>query len=141
MTSDLTLKAIRAHIQAHASAELALLDIYIDGDQFEILPPFLDLTITGSKEHEVLRGVIEFSVQARIATVPRSSDGTSTDITSAMSDQLYDILGGYETIVSWSDTNITDLRIFHVGDYGMETTADNDITISMITFTVTSCKL
>lgn len=141
MTSDLTLQAIKDYLADTTTGDLALLEVFIDGDHDEVIPPFIDLTITGSKEHDILRGVLEFSVQARIATVPRETDGTPSTTVRSMGERLYGILGDYGAIVSWAESNLSNLRIFHVGDYGMETNADNDITISMLTFTVTSCKI
>lgn len=145
MTSDLILAALKEYIAYQADVlgftELADLDVYIEGDQTELAPPFIDLTVTGSKEHEVLRGVIDFSVQCRIATVPRSTDGTTAAATRTLAEQLYDVLGDYESLVIWSDTENITSRIFHATDYEMQTEADSDIRVSIINFTVTGCKL
>jgi hypothetical protein len=145
MTSDLILAALKDYIAFQADVldftELADLDVFIEGDQSELNPPFIDLTVTGSKEHEVLRGVIDFSVQARIATVPRATNGTSAAATRTLAEQLYDVLGDYESLVIWSDTENETSRIFHATDYEMQTEADSDIRVSIINMTVTGCKL
>jgi hypothetical protein len=117
------------------------LDIFIDGDQSVIEPPAIKLTITGSKEHEVLRGVIDFSIAAQLGTVPRANGGTTLADKDELEDQFYDLLGDVVTLLAWSEADNTLTRIFDARDFELETSADNDTTISQISFTLTGCKI
>lgn len=145
MTSDLILSALKSFIAYQAGedelAELLELDVFVEGDDSDLLPPFVDLKVTGSKEHEVLRGVLDLSITARIATIPRDADGTNEADARQLNEQLYCVLGNYDSLVSWANDNATDCKIFHATDYGMQTDADADTRVSTITFTVTGCKI
>ena len=141
MTSTLILKSLKNYIADNAIGDLADLDVFIDGDQSLIEPPAIKLTITGSKEHEVLRGVIDFSIAAQLGTVPRVNGGTTLAEKDELEEQFYDLLGDVVTLLAWSEADNTLTRIFDARDFELETSADNDTTISQITFTLTGCKI
>lgn len=141
MTSTLALRSLKNYITANAIDELADLPIHIDGDQDEIIPPAIKLTTTGSKEHEVLRGVFDFSISAQLGTIPRDNDGSSVEEKDALEDQFYCLLGDVTGLLAWSDANNTITKIFDVRELELETSADNDITISEIKLTLTGCKI
>jgi len=112
MTSTLILKSLKNYITDNAIGDLADLDIFIDGDQSVIEPPAIKLTITGSKEHEVLRGVIDFSIAAQLGTVPRANGGTTLAEKDELEEQFYDLLGDVVTLLAWSEADNTLTRIF-----------------------------
>jgi hypothetical protein len=141
MTSTLILESLKNYIADNAIGDLADLDIFIDGDQSLIEPPAIKLTITGSKEHEVLRGVIDFSIAAQLGTVPRVNGGTTLAEKDELEEQFYDLLGDVVTLLTWSEADNTLTRIFDARDFELETSADNDTTISQISFTLTGCKI
>jgi hypothetical protein len=141
MTSTLILKSLKNYITDNAIGDLAVLDVFIDGDQSLIEPPAIKLTITGSKEHEVLRGVIDFSIAAQLGTVPRANGGTTLAEKNELEDQFYNLLGDVVTLLAWSEADNTLTRIFDARDFELETSADNDTTISQISFTLTGCKI
>ena len=141
MTSTLILKSLKNYIADNAIGDLADLAIFIDGDQSVIEPPAIKLTITGSKEHEVLRGVIDFSIAAQLGTVPRVNGGTTLADKDELEDQFYDLLGDVTALLTWSEADNTLTKIFDVRDFELETSADNDTTISQISFTLTGCKI
>jgi hypothetical protein len=133
MTTDIALSTLKTYIDEHISDDI---DVHIAGDIQELLAPFIDITTEGSEEHEVLRGVLDISVRMRIATIPRDENTGR-----AIADELYDIIGDPQALISWTDDNIDDLRIFDARGYEMETRADSDLTMSEITFTLTACKI
>lgn len=133
MTTDIALSVLKTYIEENIFEDI---DIHIAGDITELIAPFIDITTDGSEEHEVLRGVLNISVRMRIATIPRESNTGR-----ALADELYDIIGDPQSLIDWTDENIEDLRIFDAREYEMETRAENDLTISEITFTLTACKL
>jgi hypothetical protein len=141
MTSTLILKSLKNYIADNAIGDLADLDVFIDGDQSVIEPPAIKLTVTGSKEHEVLRGVIDFSIAAQLGTVPRANGGTTLAEKNELEDQFYNLLGDVVTLLAWSEADNTLTRIFDARDFELETSADNDTTISQISFTLTGCKI
>jgi hypothetical protein len=141
MTSTLILESLKNYIADNAIGDLADLDVFIDGDQSVIEPPAIKLTVTGSKEHEVLRGVIDFSIAAQLGTVPRANGGTTLAEKDELEEQFYDLLGDVVTLLSWSEADNTLTRIFDARDFELETSADNDTTISQISFTLTGCKI
>jgi len=141
MTSTLILESLKNYIADNAIGDLADLDVFIDGDQSLIEPPAIKLTITGSKEHEVLRGVIDFSIAAQLGTVPRVNGGTTLAEKDELEEQFYDLLGDVVTLLTWSEADNTLTRIFDARDFELETSADNDTTISQISFTLTGCKI
>jgi hypothetical protein len=141
MTSTLILESLKNYIADNAIGDLADLDVFIDGDQSVIEPPAIKLTVTGSKEHEVLRGVIDFSIAAQLGTVPRVNGGTTLAEKDELEDQFYDLLGDVVTLLAWSEADNTLTRIFDARDFELETSADNDTTISQISFTLTGCKI
>jgi hypothetical protein len=141
MTSTLILESLKNYIADNAIGDLADLDVFIDGDQSVIEPPAIKLTITGSKEHEVLRGVIDFSIAAQLGTVPRANGGTTLAEKNELEDQFYNLLGDVVTLLAWSEADNTLTRIFDARDFELETSADNDTTISQISFTLTGCKI
>jgi len=141
MTSTLILESLKNYIADNAIGNLADLDVFIDGDQSVIEPPAIKLTVTGSKEHEVLRGVIDFSIAAQLGTVPRVNGGTTLAEKDELEEQFYDLLGDVVTLLAWSEADNTLTRIFDARDFELETSADNDTTISQISFTLTGCKI
>ena len=141
MTSTLILESLKNYIADNAIGDLADLDVFIDGDQSVIEPPAIKLTVTGSKEHEVLRGVIDFSIAAQLGTVPRVNAGTTLAEKDELEEQFYDLLGDVVTLLAWSEADNTLTRIFDARDFELETSADNDTTISQISFTLTGCKI
>jgi hypothetical protein len=141
MTSTLILESLKNYIADNAIGDLADLDVFIDGDQSVIEPPAIKLTVTGSKEHEVLRGVIDFSIAAQLGTVPRVNGGTTLAEKDELEEQFYDLLGDVVTLLAWSEADNTLTRIFDARDFELETSADNDTTISQISFTLTGCKI
>jgi hypothetical protein len=141
MTSTLILESLKNYIADNAIGDLANLDVFIDGDQSVIEPPAIKLTVTGSKEHEVLRGVIDFSIAAQLGSVPRANGGTTLAEKDELEEQFYDLLGDVVTLLAWSEADNTLTRIFDARDFELETSADNDTTISQISFTLTGCKI
>ena len=141
MTSTLILESLKNYIADNAIGDLADLDVFIDGDQSVIELPAIKLTVTGSKEHEVLRGVIDFSIAAQLGTVPRVNGGTTLAEKDELEEQFYDLLGDVVTLLAWSEADNTLTRIFDARDFELETSADNDTTISQISFTLTGCKI
>lgn len=141
MTSTLILESLKNYIVDNAIGDLADLNVFIDGDQSVIEPPAIKLTVTGSKEHEVLRGVVDFSIAAQLGTVPRANGGTTLAEKDELEDQFYDLLGDVVTLLAWSEADNTLTRIFDARDFELETSADNDTTISQISFTLTGCKI
>lgn len=141
MTSTLILKSLKNYITDNAIGELADLDIFIDGDQSTIEPPAIKLAITGSKEHEVLRGVFDFSIAAQLGTVPRENDGTTLAEKDELEEQFYDLIGDVTALLAWSETDNALTKIFDLREFELETSADNDTTISQISFTLTGCKI
>jgi hypothetical protein len=141
MTSTLILESLKNYIADNAIGDLADLNVFIDGDQSVIEPPAIKLTVTGSKEHEVLRGVIDFSIAAQLGTVPRANGGTTLAEKDELEEQFYDLLGDVVTLLAWSEADNTLTRIFDARDFELETSADNDTTISQISFTLTGCKI
>jgi hypothetical protein len=141
MTSTLILESLKNYIADNAIGDLANLDVFIDGDQSVIEPPAIKLTVTGSKEHEVLRGVIDFSIAAQLGSVPRANGGTTLAEKDELEEQFYDLLGDVVTLLAWSESDNTLTRIFDARDFELETSADNDTTISQISFTLTGCKI
>jgi hypothetical protein len=133
MTTDLAIAEIKNYLTEYLAEEI---DIFLAGDIEDLIAPFIDITTTGSSEHEVLRGVLDISVRLRVATIPREENTGR-----AIADQLYDVIGNSEQLVAWSDANNTTTRFFNAREYEMETRAENDLTISEITFTLTACKL
>jgi hypothetical protein len=133
MTTDLAIAEIKNYLIEYLDEEI---DIYIAGDIEDLIAPFIDITTTGSSEHEVLRGVLEINVRLRVATIPRVENTGR-----AIADELYDVIADSVQLIAWSDENNTTTRFFNAREYEMETRAENDMTISEITFTLTACKL
>lgn len=133
MTTDLAIAEIKNYLNEYLDEEI---DIYIAGDIEDLIAPFIDITTTGSSEHEVLRGVLEINVKLRVATIPRVENTGR-----AIADELYDVIADSVQLIAWSDENNTTTRFFNAREYEMETRAENDMTISEITFTLTACKL
>lgn len=133
MTTDLAIAEIKNYLIEYLDEEI---DIYIAGDIEDLIAPFIDITTTGSSEHEVLRGVLEINVKLRVATIPRVENTGR-----AIADELYDVIADSVQLIAWSDENNTTTRFFNAREYEMETRAENDMTISEITFTLTACKL
>jgi hypothetical protein len=133
MTTDLAIAEIKNYLIDYLDEEI---DIYIAGDIEDLIAPFIDITTTGSSEHEVLRGVLEINVRLRVATIPRVENTGR-----AIADELYDVIADSVQLIAWSDENNTTTRFFNAREYEMETRAENDMTISEITFTLTACKL
>jgi hypothetical protein len=133
MTTDLAIAEIKNYLIEYLDEEI---DIYIAGDIEDLIAPFIDITTTGSSEHEVLRGVLEINVRLRVATIPRVENTGR-----AIADELYDVIADSVQLIAWSDENNTTSRFFNAREYEMETRAENDMTISEITFTLTACKL
>jgi len=141
MISTLILQSIKNYIAENSTGELADLDIFIDGDQSLIEPPAIKITVTGSKEHEVLRGVFNFSIAAQLGTVPRTNDGTTLAEKDELEEQFYDLLGDVTALLSWSESDNTITKIFDLREFELETTAENDTRVSQISFTLTGCKI
>jgi len=141
MTSTLILQSLKNYITENATDELADLPIHIDGDQTEITPPAIKLTITGSKEHEVLRGVFDFSISAQLGTVPRTNGGTTLAEKDELEAQFYDLIGDVTALLGWSESDNTITRIFDLRDFDLETSAEDNLRISQIAFTLPGCKL
>jgi hypothetical protein len=80
--------------------------------------------------------VLEINVRLRVATIPRVENTGR-----AIADELYDVIADSVQLIAWSDENNTTTRFFNAREYEMETRAENDMTISEITFTLTACKL
>lgn len=133
MTTDLAIAEIKNYLIEYLDEEI---DIYIAGDIEDLIAPFIDITTTGSSEHEVLRGVLEINVKLRVATIPRVENTGR-----AIADELYDVIADSVQLVAWSNENNTTTTFFNAREYEMETRAENDLTISEITFTLTACKL
>jgi hypothetical protein len=133
MTTDLAIDEIKNYLIEYLDEGI---DIYIAGDIEDLIAPFIDITTTGSSEHEVLRGVLEINVKLRVATIPRVENTGR-----AIVDELYDVIADSVQLIAWSDENNTTTRFFNAREYEMETRAENDMTISEITFTLTACKL
>jgi hypothetical protein len=133
MTTDLAIAEIKNYLIEYLDEEI---DIFIAGDIEDLIAPFIDITTTGSSEHEVLRGVLEINVKLRVATIPRIENTGR-----AIADELYDVIADSAQLIAWSDENNTTTKFFNAREYEMETRAENDMTISEITFTLTACKL
>jgi len=145
MTSTLILKAIKAYIAFQADlldyAALLALPVYIDGDDDLLKPAYIDITCTGTDEHEVLRGVYEHGITASIITIPCSEEGTTVAQKDTLEAQLYNILADNDSFVGWSDDENLTSKIFQVREFDMNTEADDEVRASKISFTLTGCKI
>ncbi len=131
MTSTLILTALREYI----AETIDDVEISIDGDAEQLDPTYIELTCSGTREHEILRGVLELGISARIISVPQDV------VVTELEETLYNIVGNNEELVFWCDANIENCRIFQVRDFDMNTEGDSDNRVSNITFLCTGCKL
>jgi len=108
MTTDNAIAALKRYIESKITAASALtgVEVLLHGDDGTLNPPFMAVTVTGSKEHEVLDGVLAASIQVDLTTIPlETTDGGTTDTAHrSMASALKAILADYDAAKLSCDT-------------------------------------